>query len=260
MANHSPLTPNSSTSPFMVYPQLPYPMPRSPPDLLNATKLDQVFPQPTHVSPVTGFQVGAGVTTDTGARQNVCPPQMTPPPGFNGFSPPSTNSVGHQQSVAHKLKFHQETDVIEKLYIDPSPQNDPILKNPPDHKSLANSKHNHDSKTDKFLTVIPEGVAASTDPKNMTMDALHPCHYLPSPPYTNSERCERSPVQVEPLDLSSSSSSTSSSASVASSRPSSRCSLQSSRPPSAGVFGSPRLVLLQFKNKYICSHKEQSMC
>eukprot|EP00088_Acartia_fossae_P001841 TRINITY_DN1071_c0_g1_i7.p1 TRINITY_DN1071_c0_g1~~TRINITY_DN1071_c0_g1_i7.p1 ORF type:complete len:560 (+),score=105.48 TRINITY_DN1071_c0_g1_i7:86-1765(+) len=232
MADASPLTPNNPTSPFMAYQHLPYPLPRSPPDLMNATKLDQMFPQPAHGSSVAGFQFGAGVNNDTGSRQNVCPPQMTPPPGLNGFSLPPSNRVVHQESLAHKLKFHQETDEIERLHIDLSPKND--------QKACRDLKHNQDPKAGKFLTVIPEGTAAATDPKDLSMDALHPCHYLPSPPYTNSERCERSPVQSEPLDLSSSSSSASSSASVASSRPSSRCSLQLSRPPSAGVFGSPR--------------------
>ena len=53
-----------------------------------------------------------------------------------------------------------------------------------------------------------------------SLNALHPTHfmYMPSPPYTNSSRCSLSPMQTEPMDLSSSSGS----ASHTSSRPSSR--------------------------------------
>jgi len=70
-------------------------------------------------------------------------------------------------------------------------------------------------------------------------DGVYPINMLPSPPYTHSDKSPSNSgdsVQTEPLDLSSSSST-----SFASSRPSSRCSTsQASRPPSNGSFASPR--------------------
>ena len=80
------------------------------------------------------------------------------------------------------------------------------------------------------LDSIPEVLRPPAADTPDSVDALHPQHYLsspgdyemsypqylPSPPYTNSERCVLSPMQTEPIDLSSSSGSN------ISSRPSSR--------------------------------------
>ena len=100
----------------------------------------------------------------------------------------------------------------------------------PGHMNLSNPALGSNHLTFPTLDSIPEVLRPPAVETPDSVDALHPQHYLPypgnhemsypqylpSPPYTNSERCELSPMQTEPIDLSSSSGSNTSS------RPSSR--------------------------------------